>query len=105
MKDDTKRIKKTNQALKGLFFEGSPLGEIANLMEEAKSQFDGMMSQMKLIMVECLLSADRETLSGPNYLPLEGWKKWGYQRGSVYVGGERVPVQKPRLRRNGKEKG
>ena len=33
-----------------------------------------------------------------------GMEKWGYQRGSVYVGGEKVPVQKPRLRRNRKEK-
>ena len=81
------------------------MGEIADLMEKAKSRFDVMMSQMKLIMVECLLSADRETLSGPDYLPCEGWEKWGYQRGSVYVGGERVPVQKLRLRKNGKEKG
>lgn len=104
MKDDTKRIKRTNQALKGLFFEGSPLGEIADIMDVAKNQFDQMMSQIKLIMVECLLSADRESLSGPDYLPIEGWQKWGYQRGSVYVGGERVPVQKPRLRKNGKEK-
>ena len=104
MKDDTKRIKRTNQALKGLFFEGSPLGEIADIMDVAKNQFDQMMSQIKLIMVECLLSADRESLSGPDYLPIEGWQKWGYQRGSVYVSGERVSVQKPRLRKNGKEK-
>ena len=104
MKDDTKRIKRTNQALKGLFFEGSPLGEIADIMDVAKNQFDQMMSQIKLIMVECLLSADRESLSGPDYLPIEGWQKWGYQKGSVYVSGERVPVQKPRLRKNGKEK-
>ncbi|MCB1082726.1 MAG: hypothetical protein KDK61_00295 [Simkania sp.] len=103
MKDDTKRIKKTNQALKGIFFEGSSLGELADLMETAKSQFNGIMGQMKLIMVECLLSAERELLSGPDYLPLEGWQKWGHHKGSVYVGGEKIPVQKPRLRKNGRE--
>lgn len=103
MKDDTKRTKHTNQVLKGLFFEGSALGDVADLIEEAKHHFDGVMGQMKLIMVECLLSAERELLAGPDYLPEEGWQKWGYQRGSVYVGGEKMPVKKPRLRKLGKE--
>ncbi|MDN3509476.1 MAG: hypothetical protein P0S93_05655 [Candidatus Neptunochlamydia sp.] len=58
MKDDTKRIKRTNQALKRLFFERSPLGEIAGIIDVAKNQFDGMMRQIKLIMVE-LFTASR----------------------------------------------
>ncbi|MDN3509088.1 MAG: hypothetical protein P0S93_03605 [Candidatus Neptunochlamydia sp.] len=62
MKDDTKRIKRTNQALKGLFFEGSPIGEIADIMDVAKNQFDGVMRQIKLIMVE-LFTASRFTIS------------------------------------------
>ena len=56
------------------------------------------MGKLKLQMVEFLLFSEREMLSGPDYDPKDGIKKWGIQGGSVYVGGERLKVKKPRLR-------
>ena len=41
---------------------------------------------------------------GPDYQPRkEGLYKWASEPGSVYVGGQKVAVERPRLRRNDKE--
>lgn len=103
MKDLTKTIKRTNKALTELAFEGSPMGTIADLIQQTKQDFDQMISKIKVTLIEFLLFAEREALAGSDYAPIPGWQKWGAQQGSVYAGGERVKVNKPRLRKEGKE--
>jgi transposase-like protein len=103
MKDRIKTIKRTNKALEGIAFEGSPLGSISDLIQQTKNDFDQMIAKIKLTLIEFLLFAEREALAGPDYAPISGWKKWGTQQGSVYAGGERIKVNKPRLRKEGKE--
>ena len=97
MKDSTKATKEANQALKAMC-EATPMFEINDLIMESKTCFDSLMGKLKLQMVEFLLFSEREMLSGPDYDPKDGIKKWGIQGGSVYVGGERLKVKKPRLR-------
>jgi putative transposase len=103
MKNLTKTIKRTNKALAELAFEGSPLGTIADLIQQTKENFDQMVAKIKVTLIEFLLFAEREAFAGPDYSPVPGWQKWGTQSGSVYAGGERIKVNKPRLRRQGKE--
>jgi len=53
---------------------------------------------------EFILYAEREELSGPDYQPSEeGLKKWASQPGSVYLGGQKVRMERPRLRRGNQE--
>lgn len=103
MKDVTKTIKRTNKALREVTFEGSPLGTIAGLIQQSKEDFDQTIAKIKVTLVEFLLFAEREAFAGPDYAPVPGWQKWGTQRGSVFAGGERIRVNKPRLRKEGKE--
>ncbi len=103
MKDRTKTIKRTNKALAALAFEGSPLETIADLIQQTKNDFDQMVAKIKVTLIEFLLFAEREALAGVDYAPVPGWQKWGAQSGSVYAGGERLKVNKPRLRKEGKE--
>ncbi len=103
MNDRIKSIKRTNKALAAATFEGSPLGTVAGLIQQTKEDFDQMIAKIKATLIEFLLFAERETLAGPDYAPVSGWQKWGTQPGSVYAGGERVKVNKPRLRKNQKE--
>jgi len=103
MNDRTKMIKRTSKALKAATFEGSPFGTIAGLIQQSKEDFDQMIAKIKVTLVEFLLFAERETFAGPDYAPVSGWQKWGTQSGSVYAGGERIRINKPRLRREGKE--
>ncbi|NGX47522.1 MAG: hypothetical protein K1000chlam3_00897 [Chlamydiae bacterium] len=94
----------TNKNIQTQFLSFScPEEKIAALITEAKIGFDDFFASLKVSLVEFLLSSERELLSGPKYAPRPQWEKWGAQRGSVYVGGERVKVKKPRLRKNGQE--
>lgn len=103
MNDRTKIIKRTNKALTAATFEGSPLGTVAGLIQQTKDDFDQMIAKIKVTLIEFLLFAEREALAGPDYAPVSGWQKWGTQSGSVYAGGERIKVNKPRLRKDRKE--
>lgn len=103
MKNVTNTIKRTNRAFEKIAFEGSPLGTIADLIQHTKSDFDHMVAKIKVTLIEFLLFAERESLAGPDYAPIFGWQKWGAQSGSVYAGGERIKVNKPRLRKGGQE--
>ncbi len=103
MNNRTKIIKRANKALLAATFEGSPLGTIASLMQQTKDDFDQVIAKIKVTLIEFLLFAERETLAGADYAPVSGWQKWGTQSGSVYAGGERVKVNKPRLRKDHKE--
>jgi putative transposase len=55
-------------------------------------------------LAEYILYAEREQLAGPDYKPSkEGLYKWASEPGSVYLGGQKVSVERPRLRRGGQE--
>lgn len=55
-------------------------------------------------LAEFILYAEREELAGPDYQPSkEGLYKWASQPGSVLVAGQKVAVERPRLRQGGKE--
>lgn len=98
MNSDTKKNKQGQ-----LLAFSCPEEKLANLITEAKESFDDFFASLKVSLVEFLLSSERELLAGPKYQPRPQWEKWGTQKGSVYVGGERVQVKKPRLRKNGHE--
>ena len=82
---------------------GCPEAELAQVLVEAKADFNAFFATLKRHLVEFLLASEQELLSGPKHHPLPGWEKWGSQSGSAYVAGERVRVRKPRLRKDGKE--
>jgi transposase-like protein len=50
-------------------------------------------------LVEAILYIEREERAGPDYHPAkEGLYKWASQPGSVYIAGQKVRVERPRLR-------
>lgn len=103
MKNHTKAIKHTNKALSSLTLEGSPLGTIGELIRDAKEDFARVIDRFKVMLIEFLLFAEREERAGPDYSPIAGRQKWGMQPGSVYAAGQRIKVNKPRLREEGRE--
>lgn len=51
--------------------------------------------------VEDVLQSEVTQLAGPHYAHDDGreaYKRWGQQRGSVYLGDQKVPIQVPRVR-------
>ncbi len=94
-------IKKNSR--KNLISLRCPEENLAALIAEAKTNFDGIFAALKSELVHYLLFSDRELLGGPKYATREGFTNWGFQGGSVYVAGERLRVRKPRIRSKGKE--
>lgn len=80
-----------------------PEENLAALIAEAKTSFEDIFAALKSELVHYLLFSDRELLAGPKHASREGFSNWGSQKGSVYVAGEKVKVDKPRLRSKGKE--
>jgi len=55
-------------------------------------------------LAEFILYAEREERAGPDYQPRkEGLYKWASEPGSVIIGGQKVSVERPRLRRGERE--
>ncbi len=55
-------------------------------------------------LAEFILYAEREERAGPDYQPSkEGLYKWASEPGSVIIGGQKVSVERPRLRRGDRE--
>ena len=55
-------------------------------------------------LAEFILYSEREERAGPDYQPRrEGLYKWASEPGSVYVGGQKMSVERPRLRRGDRE--
>ena len=80
-----------------------PEENLAALIAEAKTSFDDIFATLKSELVHYLLSSSRELIAGPKHAPKDGFSNWGSQKGSVYVGGKKLKITKPRLRNKGKE--
>ena len=51
------------------------------------------------MLAEAIIYMDREQVSGPDYQPSDpSLKKWASQPGSVYIGDQKVKINRPRLR-------
>jgi hypothetical protein len=55
--------------------------------------------EMGRMLAEAIMYMEREEIAGPDYQPRDPKiQKWASQRGSVYMGGQKVRVEHPRLR-------
>lgn len=97
-------MKKSKEVLKELIGEEILEKQVTEMIERGKEVFDGAMMGIGRIFVETLMMMEREERSGGDYEPREeGLRKWGFQKGSVYIGETKVGVKHPRLRENRKE--
>jgi transposase-like protein len=71
---------------------------VAQTISWGKRSIDSLNHEIGQMLVETILLMDRENIAGPDYAPKSDVYKWAHQRGSVYVGDQKVPVTRPRLR-------
>jgi len=99
MRESTRRRKTSTELFQ---HELSTMGNIGDLVASVTSQgtsaLNSIAHQLGIRLIESLLAMERERLSGPDYHPTGELKKWASQGGSVYLGGEKVRIQRPRLR-------
>jgi transposase-like protein len=72
---------------------------MATVITHGKKAFDECALKVGLMLAESFLYMEREEVTGPDYYPIDSSvKKWASQPGSVFIGGHKMKVNRPRLR-------
>lgn len=99
MKEITRERKKAKRLLSEVSGGEWLKEQMANVITEGKKAFDECALKVGRMLAESFLYMEREEVTGPDYHPIHpSLKKWASQRGSVFIGGSRVKVNRPRLR-------
>jgi len=99
-----KRIKKNKEVFMALHEEGNMNERLSEVMVRGKKALDETCGEIGRMFAETLMVMDREEISGEDYQPkCQELQKWGFQKGSVYIGQQKTKVSHPRLRSEGKE--
>jgi putative transposase len=100
----TRRMKKNKKAFEAMRGEELMAEELGRIIKCGKNYLDETMAKIGRMFVESMMLMDRESVSGKDYHPIDSdVQKWGFQKGSVYVGKQKVKVSHPRLRVGGQE--
>lgn len=100
MRDITRERKRARGGMEAVF--GGRSGVVAQmhrLFVQGKQGLDACIQDLGRMMAETIMYIEREERAGPDYHPFDsGVQKWASQRGSVYLGDQKVSVEHPRLR-------
>lgn len=72
-----------------------------DLEEVLKLELNEVMFRAGLITVQRVIEAEVEKLAGPRYSRGNDVHRWGKQQGLLYVDGQKINIEKPRLTRKG----
>jgi len=69
------------------------------IFSKDKLALDTFLLDLGRTMAETIIYIDREEIAGPDYSPISpDIQKWASQKGSVYIGDQKLNVDHPRLR-------
>lgn len=75
------------------------LGTLVRVIRSGKQALDAMMLEMGRMVAESVMLMEREEVAGPDYYSTDpAFQKWAHEQGSIYLGDQKVPVTRPRLR-------
>lgn len=99
MRENTRRRKKTSAALREIGGQDWLKGRLLAVLVQGKAALDETMFEVGRMVAETVMAIEREELSGPDYHPLSAsLRKWASEPGSVFIGDQKVRVERPRLR-------
>jgi len=99
MRKDTILRKQITRGFRDLPKEVRLRDRMFQILVHGKTAFDETMLEMGKMFAETIMLMDREEMTGPEYAPIDpSLKKWASQRGSVYLGDQKVRVFHPRVR-------
>jgi transposase-like protein len=102
MRQDTLYRKKATGMLRGMQGKDWWAQKVVDVIRRGKRAFDAIHLELGRTMAEAIMLMERENMAGPDWAPLHpNVKKWASERGSVYLGDQKVKVARPRLRVNG----
>ena len=98
MKETTKARKQSASDIQNLFGEERLASQMLGILTYGKQAFDSLQHDVGRMLVESILLLEREMIAGPDHaLLIPGIYKWGHQGGSVFIGDQKVRIEKPRV--------
>ena len=99
MRQDTRQRKRALAGLRAISGQEEMLGTLVRVIRSGKQALDAVMLEMGRLVAESVMLMEREEVAGPDYYPTDpAFKKWAHEAGSLYLGDQKVPVTRPRLR-------
>ena len=99
MKQSTKQRKAAARYIPEAIGQDLFTQRLVEVVASGKAAFDTLSFELGRTLAEAIMYMDREQVSGPDYLPTNSdVQKWASQPGSVYIGDQKVKVERPRLR-------
>ena len=99
MRKDTRQRKRALVGLRAIAGRDELLGTRVRVISSGKQALDAVMMEMGRMVAESIMLMEREEVAGPDYYPTDpAFKKWAHEKGSLYLGDQKVPVTRPRLR-------
>lgn len=99
------KVQNNRQQVK-LVFGGATEGgfDLDQLVEQLELEYEALATSAGVLIMNEIMREETEYLAGKRYDRTTGIDRWGKQRGYVVVGGQKAPVEHPRLRdKDGKE--
>jgi transposase-like protein len=104
MKVETKNRKKAMAGFRQITDQEKTRQRMHDILQTGSQALNQVTLELGRDLAEFILYAEREERAGPDYQPRrEGLYKWASEPGSVYVAGQKVAVERPRMRRGDKE--
>ena len=100
MKVETKQRKKAMGGFKQMTGEELARNSLHRIMTEGKRALDAVFVDMGRMVAESVMLIECEGLAGPDYYPTDPkMQKWAHEEGSVYIGDQKIPVNRPPLKK------
>lgn len=104
MKVKTKTRKKAMAGFRQITDQEQMRQRMHEILQTGSQALNEVTLELGRQLAEFILYSEREERAGPDYQPSqEGLYKWASEPGSVLIGGQRVAVERPRLRRGDRE--
>lgn len=99
MREDTIGRKIATKGFRQIAGDDWARDRMYGILSAGKQAFDQMMLELGRMVAEAVMYIEREEVSGPEHSPTTASiRKWASEQGSVYIGSQKVKVQRPRLR-------
>lgn len=99
MKDSTRKRKKVIRGMQEAYGRQWVVDQMYQILTKGKQGLDLLLKDIGRMVSEAIMYIDREEIAGPEYRPYNSdIYKWASQPGSVYIGDQKVRVERPRLR-------
>lgn len=99
MKVETKNRKNAMHGFRQMTGAEVAKQSLYRVMVEGKRAMDELFCDMGRMLAESVMLIEREELAGPDYYPTNSkLQKWSHEEGSVYIGDQKVKINRPRLR-------